>query len=323
MMNDSESVITRIAIVGCGTIGICWAAYFLSRGLEVSAYDPDASARAAFADLVAADMETLGGSPREPKVCGALAEAVEQADLVVENAPESAEMKRRLLADIQRLAPPSALIVSSTSSMQHSDIALDAPEPSRIAIAHPFNPPHLVPLVELYGTDAEVVDRLATFYRGIGKQPVVMKKEMVGHIANRLTSAVWREALYLLQEGVASVEDIDRAVTAGPGMRWAIQGPFLTYHLGGGKGGIKHYLEHLGPSQQYRWASLGSPTVDEALKSRVVAGVEQAACGQSLSELSAQRDAQLVALQQAIEAAPQSAQPPAHQPADQPAEVKS
>jgi carnitine 3-dehydrogenase len=289
---------TRIAIIGCGTIGISWAAYFLSRGLKVSAFDPDATARAEFADLVAADMTTLGVAPRLPQVCGTLAESVDQAELVVENAPESAELKRELLAEIQRLAPDSALVVSSTSSLKHSDIALEAPASSRIAIAHPFNPPHLVPLVELYGPDPEVVERLVAFYHEIGKQPVVMRQEMVGHIANRLSSALWREALYLLQEGVASVEDIDRAVTAGPGLRWAIQGPFLTYHLGGGYGGIRHYLEHLGPSQQYRWASLGEPVMDEALKQRVVEGVESATQGQALERLFEHRDAMLVALQQ-------------------------
>lgn len=300
MMKDQEASMTRIAIIGCGTIGVSWAAYFQSRGLEVSAFDPDESARSGFADLVAADMVTLGASPRLPRVCGSLAEAVEHAELVVENAPESSELKRELLAELQRLAPASALIVSSTSSLQHSDIALEALVPSRIAIAHPFNPPHLVPLVELYGIDQTVVERLAAFYRAIGKQPVVMRKEMVGHIANRLSSALWREALYLLQEGVASVEDIDKAVTAGPGMRWAIQGPFLTYHLGGGQGGIRHYLEHLGPSQQYRWASLGEPVMSDELKASVVEGVEQATHGQTLDELFAHRDAQLLSLHQAI-----------------------
>ncbi|QJQ97118.1 NAD-binding protein [Halomonas sp. PA5] len=291
---------THIAVIGCGTIGISWAAYFLSHGLKVSAFDPDETVRASFSDLVAADMATLGVDPRQPQVCETLADTVEQAELVVENAPESAELKRELLAEIQRLAPDSALVVSSTSSLKHSDIALGAPASSRIAIAHPFNPPHLVPLVELYGTDPDVVENLIAFYRGIGKQPVVMRKEMVGHIANRLSSALWREALYLLQEGVASVEDIDKAVTAGPGMRWAIQGPFLTYHLGGGQGGIKHYLEHLGPSQQYRWSSLGVPVMDEALKTRIVDGVDQATQGQSLAELFANRDSQLVILQQSM-----------------------
>lgn len=302
-MKYQDVSMTRIAIIGCGTIGISWAAYFLSRGLDVSAFDPSDSARLVFADLVAADMETLGVAACRPRVCNSLAETVENAELVVENAPESAELKRELLAEIQQFAPETALVVSSTSSLQHSDIALDAPAPSRIAIAHPFNPPHLVPLVELYGTDPEVVERLLVFYQAIGKQPVVMRKEMVGHIANRLSSALWREALFLLQEGVASVEDIDRAVTAGPGMRWAIQGPFLTYHLGGGQGGIRHYLEHLGPSQQYRWSSLGVPVMDEGLKAKVVQGVEQATHGQSLIDLFAHRDAQLVSLQQSMTAA--------------------
>lgn len=298
----TEISMKRIAIVGCGTIGIAWAAYFLSRGLEVSAFDPNEAARDDFSQRVANDMTTLGVEPRHPKVCGTLADAVARADLVVENAPESAELKRSLFTDIQKLAPDSTLIVSSTSSLKHSDIALGAREPSRIAIAHPFNPPHLVPLVELYGTDPEVVERLAGFYRAIGKQPVVMRKEKVGHIANRLSSALWREALYLLQEGVASVEDIDTAVTAGPGMRWAIQGPFLTYHLGGGQGGIRHYLEHLGPSQQYRWSSLGSPVMDEALKAKVVEGVERATQGRALDELFSLRDAQLVAMQRLVTA---------------------
>src|SRR5690554_2362287 len=189
---------TRIAIVGCGTIGIAWAAYYPCLGLDVSAFDPSESARDEFSRRVATDMATLGVPRRQPEVCETLADAVVQADLVVENAPESVELKRALFAEIQALAPDTTLIVSSTSSLKHSDIAVGVKAPSRIAIAHPFNPPHLVPLVELYGTDPEVVERLVTFYRAIGKQPVVMRKEMVGHIANRLSSALWREALYLL-----------------------------------------------------------------------------------------------------------------------------
>lgn len=298
-MNDNASKMQHIAIIGGGTIGVSWAAYFLARGLDVAAWDPDASARETFAARVADDMATLGVPPREPRMAASQAQAVAEADLVVENAPESAELKRGLLRELQAAAPAHALIASSTSSLMHSDIAREVEAPGRVVIAHPFNPPHLVPLVELYGPDPEVVARLVAFYRHIGKQPVVMRKEMVGHIANRLSSALWREALYLLQEGVASVEDIDRAVTAGPGLRWAIQGPFLTYHLGGGRGGIHHYLEHLGPSQQYRWASLGEPVMDEALKQRVVEGVDAATHGQALEQLFAQRDARLVALQQA------------------------
>lgn len=296
-MNDSASAIQRIGLVGAGTIGVSWAAYFLAQGLEVIAWDPDASAREAFADRVATDMVTLGVAPQPPKIAASQAQAVAEAHLVVESAPESVVLKRRLLRELQAAAPAQALIASSTSSLRHSDIAGEIADPSRVVIAHPFNPPHLVPLVELYGPDLDVVKRLAAFYRRIGKQPVVMRKEMVGHIANRLSSALWREALYLLQEGVASVEEIDRAVTAGPGRRWAIQGPFLTYHLGGGRGGIRHYLDHLGPSQEYRWASLGEPVMDEAFKQHIVEGVDAAIRGQAIAPLVERRDAMLVALQ--------------------------
>ncbi|MGP9807707.1 3-hydroxyacyl-CoA dehydrogenase NAD-binding domain-containing protein [Halomonas sp. AOP12-C2-37] len=297
-MNEPSNTITRIAVIGCGTIGISWAAYFLSRGLQVTAFDPDEAARSQFTRRVADDMRALGGKAHAPEIADSLEQAVRRADLIVENAPESAELKQQLLIDIQRHSQ--AWIASSTSSLRHSDIALASPAPERIVIAHPFNPPHLVPLVELYGIDNAVVERLAEFYRAIGKQPVIMRKEMIGHIANRLSSALWREALYLLQEGVASVEDIDRAVTAGPGLRWAFQGPFLTYHLGGGQGGIRHYLEHLGPSQEYRWASLGQPDMNTALFEQVIHGVESATDGKSITDLSVQRDQRLIAVQKAI-----------------------
>lgn len=299
-MSHHEVSITQIAMIGCGTIGISWTAYFLSRGLHVTAFDSGANARANFADHVAEDMHALGADIRTPVVTQTLEEALQNAELVVENAPESVALKQQLLSDIQQAAPPQALVVSSTSSLKHSDITKGAPAPERIIIAHPFNPPHLVPLVELYGPDTTLVQRLVDFYRSIGKQPVRLRKEMIGHIANRLSSALWREALYLLQEGVASVEDIDLAVTAGPGLRWAIQGPFLTYHLGGGQGGIRHYLEHLGPSQEYRWASLGQPTMNDELYEQVIHGVESATQGQSLPDLFSERDRQLTALQQAL-----------------------
>jgi len=299
-MSHREVNMKTIAVIGCGTIGVSWAAYFLSRGLHVMAFDPDNNARAHFAQRVAEDMRALGVDPLTPVVSPTLEEALQGAELVVENAPESIALKQQVLADIQRVAPSQALVVSSTSSLKHSDITEGTPVPERIIIAHPFNPPHLVPLVELYGPDSERVQRLADFYHSIGKQPVVLRKEMVGHIANRLSSALWREALYLLQEGVASVEDIDLAVTAGPGLRWAIQGPFLTYHLGGGQGGIRHYLKHLGPSQEYRWASLGQPTMSDELYEQVIQGVELATHGHSLPDLFSERDRQLTAIQHAL-----------------------
>lgn len=297
-MNEETRDMQQISIIGGGIIGISWAAYFLSRGLEVTVWDPDLQARVEFNSRVASDLVALGAKPVGAVIASSQADAVAQVDLVIECAPESVALKRKLLRELQDAAPEHTVIASSTSSLTHSDIAAEVTVPGRVVIAHPFNPPHLVPLVEIYGPDPEVVAKLASFFRRIGKSPVVMQKEMVGHIANRLSSALWREALYLLQEGVASVEDIDLAVTAGPGRRWAFQGPFLTYHLGGGRGGIRHYLEHLGPSQKYRWASLGEPVMNERLKNQVIAGVEKATRGQAMDQLFVQRDRKLVAMLQ-------------------------
>ncbi|MFT5987465.1 MAG: carnitine 3-dehydrogenase [Marinobacter psychrophilus] len=302
MSDRSVWIPKQIAIIGCGMIGASWAAYFLSKGIEVVAFAPESGTPDTFAERVQLakqsipDVPGITVAPARLLISRSQADAVAKADLIVENAPENVELKCELISCLQSQALPTAIIASSTSSLKHSDIASKSADPTRVVIAHPFNPPHLIPLVELFGIDPEVVERLRAFYQAIGKQPVVMNKEMIGHVANRLTAALWREALYMLQEGVASAADIDTAVTAGPGLRWAIQGPFLTYHLGGGGGGIRHYLEHLGPSQQKRWASLGEPRMDQTLTEQIVAGVELATDGRSLEELGSYRDELLVAI---------------------------
>jgi 3-hydroxyacyl-CoA dehydrogenase len=302
MSERSVWIPKQIAIIGCGMIGASWAAYFLSKGIEVVAFAPESGAPDTFAERVQLakqsipDVPGMTVAPARLLISRSQADAVAKADLIVENAPENVELKSELISCLQSQALPTAIIASSTSSLKHSDIASKSANPTRVVIAHPFNPPHLIPLVELFGIDPEVVERLRAFYQAIGKQPVVMNKEMIGHVANRLTAALWREALYMLQEGVASAADIDTAVTAGPGLRWAIQGPFLTYHLGGGEGGIRHYLEHLGPSQQKRWANLGEPRMDQTLTEQIVAGVELATDGRSLEELGSYRDELLVAI---------------------------
>ncbi|AFP30764.1 3-hydroxyacyl-CoA dehydrogenase NAD-binding domain-containing protein [Marinobacter sp. BSs20148] len=302
MSDRSVWIPKQIAIIGCGMIGASWAAYFLSKGIEVVAFAPESGTPDTFAERVQLakqsipDVPGITVAPARLLISRSQADAVAKADLIVENAPENVELKCELISCLQSQALPTAIIASSTSSLKHSDIASKSADPTRVVIAHPFNPPHLIPLVELFGIDPEVVERLRAFYQAIGKQPVVMNKEMIGHVANRLTAALWREALYMLQEGVASAADIDTAVTAGPGLRWAIQGPFLTYHLGGGGGGIRHYLEHLGPSQQKRWASLGEPRMDQTLTEQIVAGVELATDGRSLEELGRYRDELLVAI---------------------------
>ena len=170
--------------------------------------------------------------------------------------------------------------------------------PDRLITAHPFNPPHLVPLVELYGPNPKVVDWAEAFYRGLGSAPVRLKKDAVGHIANRLSSALWREAVHIVAEGIADVDAVDMALVNGPGLRWSVLGAHMAYHLGGGAGGMAGYLEHLGPSQQKRWDSLGSPTLDADTRARLVEGVNTEAAGRSITQLEAERDAALIELAQ-------------------------
>jgi carnitine 3-dehydrogenase len=186
------------------------------------------------------------------------------------------------------------IVASSTSALLRSSIVAECKTPRRFIVAHPFNPPHLVPLVELIGEDESIVQQAAEFYRTIGRRPVILKREMPGHIANRLSSALYREAVYLVEQGVASVADIDAALCNGPGLRWAVMGPHMTYHLGGGPGGIEHYLAHLGPSQVRRWASLGSPSLSPEVQKRIVEGVAEEAGDRSIQELEERRDRALL-----------------------------
>jgi len=303
-MSQSDLPITRhvpiqtVAIVGAGLIGASWAALFTAGGVDVTVWDPDAAARAAFKAKVAAarkQLSQLGLRGRgKIKLFSRLKPAVSDADLVQENAPEKIDLKRRLYAEIFSAAPD-AIIASSTSSFAWSDLTEGVARASQIVVAHPFNPPHLVPLVELFGTDDAIVKRVMAFYEKLGKVPVRMKKEAPGHIANRLASALYREAVNIVAEGIADVADVDRALVEGPGLRWSIQGAHMTYHLGGGEGGIRHYLDHLGPSQEKRWASLGNPRLTPEVKDAIVRGVEAEAAGRSIADLSAERDAALLA----------------------------
>jgi 3-hydroxyacyl-CoA dehydrogenase len=292
--------IQRVAVLGCGTLGASWAALFLAHGLDVAAYDPApgfeartaAAVEAARAQLAELGLRGAGTLRFHAKLEDALA----GADFVQENAPESEAVKRALLAEADRLLPPAILIASSTSAMLRSAIVADCARPERVLVAHPFHPPHLVPLVEIVAATPEVAARAGAFYARLGRRPVVLNREMPGHIANRLASALYREAVNLVAEGVASVADIDAALCNGPGLRWAAMGPHMTYHLGGGAGGIRHYLDHLGPSQVRRWASLGNPDLTEDVKDRIVAGIADEAGGRSVEALAARRDAALIAI---------------------------
>jgi 3-hydroxyacyl-CoA dehydrogenase len=296
--------IGTVAVVGAGTIGASWAALFLAHGLDVVMWDPAPGTEERVRAFLSRAVPDARPAERRAEQDGTLAfasgpeEAAAGTDFIQESAPERIELKAELLARLERAAPAHAVVASSTTAFPHSAIAAKAERPERIIVAHPFNPPHLVPLVELVGPapDLPALRKARDFYAGLGREPVILKKEAVGHLANRFQAAVMREALYCLEQGIADVEDIDRALRYGPGLRWAFMGPFQTYHLAGGSGGIRQYFSHLGESQVERWKSLGTPNLDDALVDKAVEGVEAMAGGKSVEALEAERDRALKAL---------------------------
>jgi len=298
--------IRTAAVLGTGTIGMSWAALFLARGLVVRLHDMDAGALARAQDYIARawpDLERLGLSPGADP--GRLsfhadpAEAVAGADLVQENVPERLPVKLELFRRIEPALVPGALVCTSTSGLLLSDMQQGWRDPSRLVLAHPFNPPHLVPLVELYGnarTAPTAVDRAEAFYRGLGKITIRLNKEVPGHVANRMQAAVIREALHLVADGVASVADIDTAVTAGPGIRWAIIGPLMTINLAVGDAGIAAFWQRYLPAFEIWWASLGQPQVTPELVERLRQGLAEATAGRSFAELAGERDRGVMAI---------------------------
>lgn len=304
--------VRHIALIGGGTIGASWAAWFLARGYDVVLSDPAAdgeprsraiveAAWPALQQLGLAEGASLDRLTFEPEPAAAVA----AADFVQESAPERLEIKLPLLEALDAALPADRIIASSTSSFRPSVLQEAAKRhPERLLVGHPFNPPHLVPLVEVVGGpggSAEAVDWAIAFYTHIGKTAIKVEKEVVGHISNRLQVALLREALYLLQEGVASVEDLDRAISDGPGLRWAMMGPFMTFNLGGGPGGIRHYLDQFAPVMRDWFPELGTPDLNEALEARVVDGVKAEMAGRSLEELNAWRDETFVRLLEAVD----------------------
>ena len=296
----NTGAVRNIAVVGTGVIGASWAAYFLARGFDVLATDPADGAEARLCEAVARHWPTMqamglaeGASPERLRFCAALEEAVAGADFVQENGPERLELKTALYARMDAAAPPGILLASSSSGLMVSAMQSACKHPERVVLGHPFNPPHLIPLVEVAGgvaTAPEAVARAMDFYQAIGKRPIHVKREIKGHIANRLQAALWREAFHLVDQGVASVADIDDAIAHGPGLRWALMGPFLNLHLSGGAGGIGHLLDHLGGPIESWWQDLGAPTMHADLKAKVAQGVAEALAGRSEAELAQARD---------------------------------
>ena len=302
--------IRRVAVIGAGTIGASWAAYFLSRGLPVTVSDPSPGAPDLLRRMIDGAwpvLMRLGGRPdADPAAWTFHADpvaALEGADFVQESAPERLDIKQDLLARIDAALPADVVIASSTSGLLASQLSARCAHPDRVVIGHPFNPPHLIPLVEVVGGakgSPEAVAAAMAFYRAIGKYPIEIRKEVPGHLANRLQAALWREAVHLVAEGVATVADVDAAISEGPGLRWALMGPHTTFHLAGGEGGMDHFMHHLLPAVTSWWGDLGRQT-DVAMEVRkaLAAGVAEKTGGADTVELARRRDAALVRLLEA------------------------
>jgi 3-hydroxyacyl-CoA dehydrogenase len=285
-------------------IGASWAAHFLAHGLDVVATDPAAGAEQRLRADVAAHWPVLqpveGASAERLTFTSDPAAAVAHADFVQENGPEREDVKHALYAALDEAARPDVVLASSSSGMLPTVIARGCPRhPERVVVGHPFNPPHLIPLVEVVPgekTSEETVERALAFYTAVGKKPIRLRQELPGHVANRLQAALWQEAYSLVDRGVATVADVDTAIAHGPGLRWAVLGPFLNQHLSGGPGGIAHILEHLGPPTEAWWRDLGQVTLTPELNAKLVAGVDDELAGVDPAELVARRDAVLTAL---------------------------
>ncbi|WP_372665135.1 3-hydroxyacyl-CoA dehydrogenase NAD-binding domain-containing protein [Amycolatopsis kentuckyensis] len=302
-----------VACVGAGVIGGGWVAHFLARGFRVHAWDPAPDAEAKLRRLVDAAWPALtslgldeGASRDNLVVAPTLAEAVADATFVQESAPEDLPLKQKLLAEIDAATPAGIVIASSTSGYGMTEMQADARTPERLVVGHPFNPPYLIPLVEVVGgerTEAWAVERAAAFYRRVGKTVLTMDREVPGFVANRLQEALWREALHMVANGEATVEQIDTAITDGPGLRWPVQGPMLTFHLAGGEGGMAHMLDHFGPSLKAPWTRLDAPELTAELRNAVVEGCEYEAGDRTMADLIAERDRAIIAIQRAVEEA--------------------
>ena len=303
----SSKPVKRIAIVGTGVIGASWAAEYLARGFDVVATDPGPNAEAnlrRYVDAAWKDLTVIGLSPNASvqrlEFTADMKKALSQADFVQENAPERPDFKIKLFAEIDDATPPDSIIASSSSGITMSVIQSACKRPGRCLIGHPFNPPHVVPLVEVVGgskTSPEAIEQAIAFYASIGKRPIRLQKEVPGHVANRLQAALYREILYLIDQGVVDVADADTAVCWGPGLRWGVMGPNLLFHLGGGVGGIQHFFDQFSGPMASWWKVLGTPTeITPKMRQTVIDGALREAAGRSIQELEQERDEVLLGL---------------------------
>jgi carnitine 3-dehydrogenase len=296
----SPDAVQSVAIIGAGVIGAGWAAHFLRMGYDVVAWDPGPDAAARLRTLVDDAWPALkrlglrqGAARGRLRFAGSLVEAAADAEFVQESAPEVLDAKIALLAELDAVTPPGVVIGSSTSGFSMSSMAVGAKTPGRLVVGHPFNPPYLIPLVEVVGgrdTDPAAVTWAGEFYTRTGKVCLTMEREVPGFVGNRLQEAMWREALHMIDSGQATVQQIDDAITYGPGLRWALMGPMLTFHLAGGRGGMAHMLDHFGPALLEPWTRLTAPELTPRLRDLVVTGVDESVGDIPVRELERRRD---------------------------------
>ena len=296
-MAQSEN---QIGVVGGGLIGLSWASLFSAFGYETIVYDPYLKEQNLAIQTVHnmwASLDLLYEAildKREVKFSNTIND-LKSATFIQENCPENLNLKKETILELEKVVSGNTVIASSTSSFLPSELQSGCAKPERIIVGHPMNPPHLIPLVELVLgeiSSEKITNRANFFYQTLERIPVRIKKEMRGHLANRLTSALYREAVYLISEGVADVSDVDAVISNGPGLRLALLGPHMNYHLGGGNGGYRNYLEHLGPSQEERWKTLGQAPLTPELKEKLISGIEIQKL--NLSELKKKRDISLI-----------------------------
>jgi len=299
--------IHRVTVIGSGLIGAGWVAAYLAQGLNVSVYDPSPDAQAkvrAHLDACWPGLTERGLPPRADKTAlsflPTLEEAVDGTDFIQENTPERLEIKTALFEQLGKLTPADVLIASSTSSMPITELQKPCRHPQRCVLGHPFNPVHLMPLVEVGGgeaTDKAAIDSAVEFYKAIGKKPIRLEREIFGHIANRLTSALFREAVSLVASGIASVQDVDDAIRYGPALKWAIQGEFTTFHTSGGEGGLTSFLKHFSPGIMRRWSTMSDPDLaSPALQAQLAMQMEAATGGKPVAEIARRQDDLLLEL---------------------------
>ena len=300
------SSIEKIAVIGTGVIGSGWILRFLSNNKEVWNFDPNSSQKKFLLSEIKRTTKTLKKFNKINKIplhklhfTKSIKDAVQQVDLVQECVPENEEIKKKIVKEISKWSKPKTIIASSSSGLLPSKIQASCDNPQRFLIAHPFNPVYLLPLVELVKgkkTSQSCINRSKLFYRLIGMYPLILKKEVEGYLSDRLQEALWRESLHIINDNLATTDDLDNAIVHGPGLRWALMGTFLTFHLAGGKQGLKHTLKQFGPTLQLPWTKIKAPKLTKKLSKKIVNGTKMQSKGKSIEELANMRDNFLIDL---------------------------